>query len=161
MSRIDNEVRITPSVLDRLLDDRPEEKREGPTSRQSNLRLLKQAVKRDLEWLLNTRVDAGSIPEDLPEVNRSLATYGLPDFSSWNVQGGADQETLRHTIEECVAKFEPRLEGVVVTLESMSDVDRSLRFRIDGRLKIEPAPEPVSFDSVLQLGNRQFELVGS
>ncbi len=160
MSRIDNEIRITPSVLDRLLDDRPEEKREAPASRQSNLRLLKQAVKRDLEWLLNTRVETGLVPEGLTEVNRSVAIYGLPDFSSWNVRGGADQETLRHTIEEAVARFEPRLEGVVVTLESMSDVDRTLRFRIDGRLKIEPAPEPVSFDSVLQLGSHQFELVG-
>jgi type VI secretion system protein ImpF len=161
VSRIDNEIRITPSVLDRLLDDRPEEKREAPASRQASLRLLKQAVKRDLEWLLNTRVDASPPSEELPEVSRSLVFFGLPDFTSWNVRGGADQETLRRTIEEAVAKFEPRLEGVVVTLESMSDVDRTVRFKIDGRLRVEPAPEPVTFDSVLQLGNREFELIGS
>ena len=161
MSRIDNEIRITPSVLDRLLDDRPEEKREAPASRQTNLRLLKQSVKRDLEWLLNTRNDPDGLPEELVELNRSLACFGLPDFTSWNVRGGKDQETLRLTIEEAVAKFEPRLEGVIVTLETMSDVDRSIRFRIDARLRVEPAPEPVTFDSVLQLANREFELSGS
>jgi type VI secretion system protein ImpF len=161
VSRIDNEIRITPSVLDRLLDDRPEETREAPASRQTSLRLLKQSVRRDLEWLLNTRSEPGGLPEELVELNRSLACFGMPDFTSWNVRGGMDQETLRRSIEEAVAKFEPRLEGVVVTLEAMSDVDRSVRFRIDARLRIEPAPEPVSFDSVLQLANREFELSGS
>jgi type VI secretion system protein ImpF len=161
VSRIDNEIRITPSVLDRLLDDRPDESREAPASRQTNLRLLKQSVKRDLEWLLNTRMETDRIPEDLTEVRNSLAAFGLPDFSSWNVRGGGDQETLRRTIEEAVAKFEPRLEGVIVTLEAMSDVDRTVRFRIDARLRVEPAPEPVTFDSVLQLGNREFSLTGS
>ncbi len=161
MSRIDNEVRITPSVLDRLLDDRPEQKLEAPASRQTSLRILKQAVKRDLEWLLNTRANATEIPEGLPEVSRSLATFGLPDFSSWNVRGGRDQEDLRRTIEDVVARFEPRLEGVQVTLETMSEVDRTVRFRIEARLRVEPAPEPVTFDSVLQLGNREFVLQGS
>lgn len=161
MSRTDNEVRITPSVLDRLLDDRPEQKAEAPASRQTSLRILKQAVKRDLEWLLNTRANATDVPEGLPEVNRSLATFGLPDFSSWNVRGGRDQEDLRRTIEDVVARFEPRLEGVQVTLETMSEVDRTVRFRIDARLRVEPAPEPVTFDSVLQLGNREFVLQGS
>jgi len=161
VSRIDNEIRITPSVLDRLLDDRPEEKREAPASRQTNLRLLKQSVKRDLEWLLNTRNDASGLPEELVQLNRSVACFGLPDFTDWNVRGGMDQENLRRTIEEAVAKFEPRLEGVVVTLDMMSDVNRSIRFRIDARLRVEPAPEPVTFDSVLQLGSREFEISGS
>ena len=161
MSRIDNEVRITPSVLDRLLDDRPEEKLEAPASRQANLRILKQSVKRDLEWLLNTRSNATEIPEDLPELNRSLASFGIPDFSSWNVNGAGDQEQLRRTIEDAVTRFEPRLEGVQVTIETMSELDRTVRFRIDARLRVEPAPEPVTFDSVLQLANREFVLHGS
>jgi type VI secretion system protein ImpF len=160
VSRIDNEVRITPSVLDRLLDDRPEEKREAPASRQTNLRILKQAVKRDLEWLLNTRANATEIPEGLPELTRSLATFGLPDFSSWNVHGAGDKD-LRRAIEDAVARFEPRLEAVQVTLETMSEVDRTVRFRIEARLRVEPAPEPVTFDSVLQLANREFVLQGS
>lgn len=160
MSRFDNEVRIVPSVLDRLLDDRPEESREAPASRQTSLRLLKQSVRRDLEWLLNTRLDPSHVAEPGSELSKSVACYGLPDFTSWNVRGGADQETLRRSVEEAVARFEPRLEGVQVTLETVSEVDRTLRFRIEARLRIEPAPEPVTFDSILQLGSQEFVLTG-
>jgi type VI secretion system protein ImpF len=161
VSRFDNEVRIVPSVLDRLLDDRPEESREAPASRQTSLRLLKQSVRRDLEWLLNTRVDPNHPAEDTSQVAKSIACFGLPDFTSWNVRGGADQETLRKAVEDAVARFEPRLEGVSVTLETVSEVDRTLRFRIEARLRVEPVPEPVTFDSLLQLGSQEFVLSGS
>jgi type VI secretion system protein ImpF len=161
VSRFDNEVRIVPSVLDRLLDDRPEETREAPASRQTSLRLLKQSVRRDLEWLLNTRQEPGHEAGETSEIARSIAGYGLPDFTSWNVRGGADQETLRKAVEEAVARFEPRLEGVQVTLETVSEVDRTLKFRIEARLRVEPVPEPVTFDSVLQLGSQEFVLSGS
>lgn len=161
MSRFDNEVRIVPSVLDRLLDDRPEESREAPASRQTSLRLMKMSVRRDLEWLLNTRLDPNNPAEEGSQVGRSIACFGLPDFTSWNVRGGADQETLRKAVEDAVARFEPRLEGVQVTLETVSEVDRTLRFKIEARLRVEPVPEPVTFDSVLQLGSQEFVLTGS
>jgi len=48
MPRSDYEVRITPSVLDRLIDEEPEISREPPASRAKNLRQLKQSVRRDL-----------------------------------------------------------------------------------------------------------------
>jgi len=31
-----------------------------------------------------------------------------------------------------------------------------MRFHIEARLKVEPAPEPVSFDTVLQVANSQY-----
>ena len=161
MSRFDNEVRIVPSVLDRLLDDRPEETREVPASRQTSLRLMKQSVRRDLEWLLNTRLDPNHPADETSQVAKSIACFGLPDFTSWNVRGGADQEILRKAVEDAVARFEPRLEGVTVTLETVSEVDRTLRFRIEARLRVEPVPEPVTFDSLLQLGSQEFVLSGT
>jgi predicted component of type VI protein secretion system len=38
-----------------------------------DLRELKQSVRRDLEWLLNTRHSAEKVPEGLEEVNKSIA----------------------------------------------------------------------------------------
>jgi type VI secretion system protein ImpF len=159
MSRMDNEVEITASVLDRLLDDRPDQTHEARPSRSVSLRLLKQTVKRDLEWLLNTRSEPG-VPEDLPELGRSLASFGLPDLASWNVKSPEEQQGLRHALEEAIRRFEPRLEGVEVTLENMSETDRAVRFRIDARLRVDPTPEPVTFDSTLQLGNGVFTVKG-
>jgi type VI secretion system protein ImpF len=160
MPRTDNEIRITPSVLDRLIDDQPEVSREPPASRSTSLRILKQAVKRDLEWLLNTRASVEGSPEELQEVGRSLARYGLPDIASMNVKAAADEGSLREAVEIAVATFEPRLEGVVVTLEQLSETDRAVRFRIDARLKVEPAPEPVTFDTMLRLGSGEFVVKG-
>jgi type VI secretion system protein ImpF len=160
MARVDNEVRVTPSILDRLLDYEPEVSREPIASRAKSLRQLKQSVRRDLEWLLNTRRIAEEVPSDLKEVNRSVATFGLPDFSSISVKNPMDQKRMLREIEEAVRTFEPRLENVEVSFEPMRDTERAMRFRIDAHLKVEPAPEPVTFDTVLQLGSGQYVVQG-
>ena len=75
IKRTDNEVRITPSVFDRLLDFEPQLTSEAPKSRAKSLRELKQSVRRDIEWLLNTRrtpmeVDANLLAEKLKNAKR-------------------------------------------------------------------------------------------
>jgi len=156
LARTDNEVRVALSVLDRLLDFEPEINREPLASRSKNLRQLKQAVRRDLEWLLNTRQVPDGIPPELKETSNSVASYGLPDFTHMSMESGDDQKFVKREIEELVRRFEPRLEGVVVSVESVRSSERLLRFRIDARLKIDPAPEPITFDTVLQLGSGQY-----
>src|SRR4051794_41104993 len=131
MQRFDNEVRITPSVFDRLLDYEPDISREPPSSRAKSLRLFKQAVRRDLEWLLNTRQIVDGVPEQLPELRRSLAAYGLPDFSTASGSNIADQNRMRRYIEESIRVFEPRLQDVTVSVEAVQGGERALRFRID------------------------------
>ena len=158
MSRFDNEVRVTIPVLDRLLDYEPEISHEPVASRSKSLRQFKQSVMRDLEWLLNTRQKVDGIPSDLTEVNRSVVAYGLPDFTTINHKNPADQNRIRRTIESAIAFFEPRLEDVIVTIESSSETQRLMRFRIDARLKVDPAPEPVTFDTTLQLTSGQYSL---
>ena len=153
MARINNEARITPSVLDRLLDFEPELSREAAASRAKNLRQLKQSVRRDLEWLLNTRQTDDRIGPELKELSRSLAAYGLPDFSNANTKNPSDEKRMRRALENLLAIFEPRLEDVTITLEPLRETERALRIRIDGRLKVDPAPEPVTFDTVLQFGS--------
>lgn len=160
MPRTDNEVRITPSVLDRLLDFEPEQSREAPASRARSLRQLKDAIKRDLEWLLNTRQQPDEIALELEELKKSLATYGLPDFTNYSIKSSADQNAMRRSIEQTVATFEPRLEDPRVTIEPVQPGDRSIRFRIDARLKIEPAPEPVTFDTRLEITSGQYLVDG-
>jgi len=156
MARTDNETRITPSVLDRLIDDEPGQSREAPTSRPKSVGDLKQSVKRDLEWLLNTRQVVGGAPPGLKELNRSLATYGLPDFSAVSIKSPADQARMERTLENAIGAFEPRLEGVTVTIIPPRDVEQKMRFRIEARLRVEPAPVPVTFDTVLQASSNQY-----
>lgn len=158
MARTDNEIRITPSVLDRLIDYEPELTREPLRSRSKSLRELKQSVRRDLEWLLNTRCHTIDISEGLKEVSESVFTYWLPDFSNLNNKNTNDHKMLQNAIETAIRNFEPRLQDVIVKGEPIDTLQRMMRFRIEARLKVDPVPEPVTFDTLLQLGNGQYEV---
>jgi len=151
MARTDNEIQVTTSVLDRLLDYEPEISREPIPSRSRNLRQLKEAVRRDLEALLNTRRVA-ELPDDLPELQHSVAAYGLPDFTNMNIDNLDDQKRARQEIEDALMVFEPRLGNINLTFQSANTADRSIHFRIDANLRVEPAPEPITFDTMVQPG---------
>lgn len=156
MSRFDNHIRVSHSVLDRLIDLEPRESQEAPKSQSASLTELKQAVRRDLEWLLNTRCFAENIDGGLEEALRSVAFYGLPDFTAVSVKSHIEQDRMKHAIETAISYFEPRFSGLKVIMEPISNVDRLLKFRIEATLEIEPTPEPVVFDTVLQLGSGNF-----
>ncbi|HMQ04781.1 MAG TPA: type VI secretion system baseplate subunit TssE [Pyrinomonadaceae bacterium] len=159
MARTDHEIKLTPSILDRLLDYEPDMSREAPRSQAQSLADLKRSVKRDLEWLLNTRHNGIDIDETLEELNESLAIYGLPDLTSLSVKNPNEQNRIAKAIETALRVFEPRFINVKVQLEPINNTDRQLRFRIEAHLDIEPVPEPVSFDTVLQVGSGEFEIV--
>jgi type VI secretion system protein ImpF len=129
------------SVLDRLLDD-------DPAAPHQVLRELKQAVRRDLEELLNTRQRPLALPPHLREVRRSLFAYGLPDFTGVPLGSSRGRQDFCTLIRAVILQFEPRLRDVRVTPVSGAEpLDRTFRFRIEALLEVEPAPEPVVFDS--------------
>lgn len=153
--RRENEPRITPSILDRLVDLEPDSRQESRISYSNSLRDLKHAVRRDLEWLLNSRrvMDVG--PE-LEEVNKSVAIYGLPDFMGASASTTAEQQNLVTEVKETIKLFAPQLIDVKVSYSPPDKFQRSIAFRIEARIDVEPTPEPIVFDTVLQLGSGQF-----
>jgi type VI secretion system protein ImpF len=160
MARGENEIRITPSVLDRLLDFEPDAKNESPKSRSRSLAELKLSVKRDLEWLLNARQNADGIPETLVELTKSVYAFGLPDTTGTSAKNSADQKKLVKQIETAIKNFEPRFLDLKISFEQVGSLDRTIRFKIEAQLDLEPIPEPVTFDTVLQLGGGGFEIAG-
>src|SRR5262245_29545673 len=78
---------LLPSVLDRLLDDNPAAGRDPPRGRDQVLKEMKESVRRDLENLLNTRRRLLTWPPAMKELNRSLANYGVPDFTVASLGG--------------------------------------------------------------------------
>ncbi|MET0752639.1 MAG: type VI secretion system baseplate subunit TssE [Pyrinomonadaceae bacterium] len=158
MARADYEIRVTSSVLDRLLDFEPKSSSEAPKSRSKSLAELKQSVRRDLEWLLNTRSFIAEIDENLEEVNSSVMVFGLPDFTGMSAKSDSELNRLTRTLERAIKTFEPRFLNVKVSLEPVSNIDRLLKFRIEAQLNIEPSPEPIAFDTILQLGSGDFQV---
>jgi type VI secretion system protein ImpF len=171
MARNDADLPVTQPLIDRLVyRDRDRDRdRSIPTggaadpyrTRSASVRGLKAALRRDLEWLLNTRRDPNAAPESMVELSQSLFNYGLPDFSALSVNSPKDRQSLLIEIERTVALFEPRLENVRVSLVEGSGVGtRAVRFQIEGSLQMDPSPEHVSFDGELQLANGEYQIRG-
>jgi len=149
-----------PSVLDRLLEG---ETGAAPRARSRVQQLveLRNAVRRDLEALLNTHHRCISPPAEMKELPYSLLEYGIPDFFTANAGAAAAREGFRAAVEEIVRRFEPRFKTVRVTLaDDALPEDRTLRFHIEALMYAEPAPERVSFDSVLDPSSHNFAVVG-
>jgi type VI secretion system protein ImpF len=147
-------------LLDRLLDDEPKSRSEAPMTRNASLAKLKIAVRRDLENLLNTRSTPDSIPEGCVEIPRSVYCYGLPDITSLPANFLYEQGKLLQAIESAVRMFEPRLDGVRVSLGPSSGLSRVLRFVIDGMLRIDPLPEHVVYDASIELTSLEVQISG-
>jgi type VI secretion system protein ImpF len=158
VDRLNSEFDLVPSVLDRLIDNEPDVSTEPQVNRSVRVGQVKESVKRDLEWLLNTKRTIVEIPAELRHLNASLLTFGLPDFTHASLNRADDKRALQQAVEIVVRRFEPRLKDVAVTVLEAREFDRGLRFRIDAKLDIEPAPEAVSFDSVLDLSNKSFAI---
>jgi type VI secretion system protein ImpF len=159
MAQKDEKRPLANSSLDRLLDDEPGNRKEQPRSVGQQLRELKHGLRRDLENLLNTRWRCRVWPPELDQLDVSLVNYGIPDFTGVNMSVPAERENLRIVIQRAITRFEPRLKNVVVTvLQNADEFDRVLRFRINGVMRAEPSPEPVTFDSELEPSTTSIEV---
>jgi type VI secretion system protein ImpF len=159
-----NEIQLLPSLLDRLLDDHPEESREPAWREVQVVRLLKTSLCRDLQNLLNASRVLSVIPERYAALKTSLLNYGLPDLQSMEVREDHDLGHLCRLIEESIQAFEPRLQGVrvrpVVDADDKKPIDRRVRFEIEAVLVVEPLREPVLFSSSLDVASGEFAVEG-
>jgi type VI secretion system protein ImpF len=153
LARSATETLVTQSVLDRLMTIE-----EWPTTRAQSVRFFKDALRRDLEWLLNTRQPHMPELAGFPVAKTTVINYGLPDISSLGLMSASDHRALRVAIEICLKNFEPRLGDIHVTLQESDTVDRRLRFHIEGNMKLDPAPEEISFDTVLELSSGEYKV---
>jgi type VI secretion system protein ImpF len=137
-----------PSLLDRLLD--PEAM--GTAARPGyTVQEMFTAVRADLEDLLNTRLTVTDLPPEFVETHDSIVSYGLPDLVSLEAITPQQRADIGRVIEGIVQRFEPRLRQIRATLVGGADLkERSVRFHIDARLNLDPAPE-VAFETILEL----------
>ncbi len=158
MARFEPEMIITQSLLDRLTDEEPRSTADPPLTRMQSFRIFKASLCRELEWLLNTRQIPTPAPEALRELSRSLYDYGLPDMMSLSAQSMQDRNVLQEYLRRAVERFEPRLTDVRLIAEPVAPNSRTLRFRIEALARIDPAPEHVTFDTVLELTSGEYEV---
>jgi type VI secretion system protein ImpF len=161
MPRWDPDQSVEQSLLERLIDLEPKNATEQPVTRAKSVRQLKASLRRDLEWLLNTRRTPEAVGSEFQELERSLFNYGLPDLTTLSWESNRDRSSLARMIEALLATFEPRLTHVRVSpIGEISATKTVLRFQIDGLLDMDPAPERISFDTVLQLSSGEYQVKG-
>jgi type VI secretion system protein ImpF len=150
---------VQQGLLDRLIDLEPENRFEVPMSRAESLRQLRLAVKRDLEWLLNSTRMPIEVPESCAEVDKSVLFYGLPDISSVSIADLSQQQRLQRSLEAAIEQFEPRLSRARVTSrERFRATNQSITFHVEAMLMIDPAPERISFDTVLEISKGAYSV---
>ena len=151
---------LQPSLIDRLIDLEPENRKEAPGSQSQSLRQLKDSVRRDLEWMLNTRRTPVEPSARAKELLRSSFCYGLPDLTGMALDTVQARGELARILETAIGAFEPRLRNVSAALQPQIAGSRELRFQIEALLVMEPAPARVYFDTTLELISGEYRVTG-
>ena len=153
MARSKSEILITQSLVDRLADTE-----QWPETRATSISMYRESMKRDLEWLLNTRNPVIPELESYPATAASVLNFGLPDLLSFDGSAGREQNALTVALEKCIRTFEPRIHQPRVYLTRTDLLSRSLRFHIEGQITYENMDEEVKFDTVLEMISGEYEV---
>jgi type VI secretion system protein ImpF len=144
MADLTQKDRLQPSLLDRLTDQDPSRKLESREARVLSPSRLRDCVRRDLAWLLNTtHLKAVQELDEHPQVERSVLNYGMPDLAG-RTTSSVNTTELEQAIRKVILDFEPRL--VARTLRVKLFVDErqmnhnAMSFDIEAELWAQPLP---------------------
>ena len=163
MAKNEIERTVQPSLLDRLTDTDPRSSADERVTLAESVRRFKASIQRDLEWLLNTRRIPEPVPEDwFEQVPKSVHYFGIPDITSLSRDSRESRSILLHDVEAAIATFEPRLTDVhIAVVEAEGEhFRRELRFHIEATLRMDPTPEQVVFDTVLNFASGEYDIAG-
>lgn len=155
--------RLQPALLDRLTDSQPQSKVEAEDSRVMSKTQIREAVLRDLSWLLNS---VQPLPADVatahPEVARSVLNYGLPPMSG-QLASRVDVHLLERTLKQAILRFEPRvmedsLEVKALEATSVLDTHNVIEFEIHGYMWAQPVPLELLLRTQVDLEAGQVEV---
>ena len=157
--------RLQPSLLDRLTDLHPENSKESSSQQSMSQLQFKEAVIRDLGWLLNSvALDVCVDLEKYPEVQQSVLNYGLADLSG-HTSATVDVFSVEKSIRAAILLYEPRIIRNSLKVKVHSNPDEmshnSMIFEIAGAVFGQPSPFQVVLKSELDLECGEFQLTES
>ena len=159
MARTEVDRSVQPSLIDRLMDTEPSRLIDPPSTREESERAFRHAVQRDVEWLLNTRRGMRRAGANQPMTHQSALEYGLPDTSGISMSGRNGPQLLIEQVRDTLQRFEPRLDNVIVKLVDADEKQRlQVRFSIQATLRMDPTPEQIVFDTVLEIASGSYDV---
>jgi type VI secretion system protein ImpF len=158
---MDHRDRLQPALLDRLTDDhRPDAV--DDEHRVMTKQQIRQAVLRDLSWLLNAVQPLARVAERFPAVADSVVNYGLPPLAG-QLASRIDVSVLERSIREAIIRFEPRiladsLEVKAIEFDNAMAMHNIIEFEIRGFLWAQPVPLELLLRTQLDLEVGQVEV---
>jgi type VI secretion system protein ImpF len=154
--------RLKPSLLDRLSDDDPSERREGAHRRYASPKQLRESVVRDLGWLLNcVRLSTVQDLSAHPYAARSVLNFGLPDLAG-RTASGIDVPLLEQQLRQAIVDYEPRLIPHSVKVAAIEDSKpshhNSMHLVIEGKLLAHPVPLALWLRTEIDLENGEVSI---
>lgn len=144
MAELTTKERLQPSLLDRLIDDHPDERQESRNQRVLSLRQLKACVIRDLAWLLNT----GNLEEttdlmDFEQIKSSVLNYGMTGLTG-HTATTLDTSEIERQLHQAIVDFEPRILRNTIKVHMRVDEEQmnknAVQFEIEADLWAQPLP---------------------
>jgi type VI secretion system protein ImpF len=139
------EERLQPSLLDRLTDEAPTEKTEARDYRVIDAKRLREILRRDLVWLLNTNNFETQMDHDrYPEASKSVINYGVREVSG-DFSTRKRAQMIQESIERAVELFEPRIRPgtLQVILREEETASRTTMIYFDIRADMWAQPMPL------------------
>jgi type VI secretion system protein ImpF len=135
-------------LFDRLVDRATREPTEPQPKSTLTRAELHESVRREVEWLLNTRCP---VPADhLDPRERSVIDYGVPDGATSSPHSQADRQRLATVLRHTITAFEPRLRQVRVLVAECVEAHKPLQVRIEAVLVVAAISDPIAFSVVVQ-----------
>ena len=162
MAELTPSEKLQPCLLDRLTDDEPHKQKEHRNQRVMSTQRFRQAVLRDLSWLLNTYANAEEDGlDEFEELPSSVLNFGVQNASGMSTSS-LNVDDMRYRLTEALHRFEPRIIpntiSVVMTKETDVMSSRSIRFEIRGDLWTQPIPESLFIRTELDLDTGKCKL---
>ncbi|HYD45681.1 MAG TPA: type VI secretion system baseplate subunit TssE [Phenylobacterium sp.] len=164
--------RLNPTLFDKLVSDLDLEglrEQEGaaqiadfrsnlrfytvPKIERFNERALKNTVRREMNWLLNTTNLAATTDLDpFPQIKTSVLNFGVPDLAGKALTRTVVQGRARE-IREAIVAFEPRMSPQDLEVEPLMSTDRvnAVTYVIRGDITAAVEAMPVEFKTDVEL----------
>ena len=158
MSGLKGRERLQPSLLDRLTDDAPTQKRESFDQQSLSMAQVRAAVLRDLGMLLNT-TNLATLTDlsEWPLAAKSTLNYGIPGFAGM-IETAHRVSLLERELADAIQAYEPRIRSGTLRVRSRgahaNEATPSIVFEIEGELWAQPVPVQLFLETAIEVETR-------
>ena len=156
--------RLQPALLDRLIDHAPDKRKENQDQVMITSEVLRDAVLRDLTWLLNTaNMEASYDLSDFEHVKTSCLNFGIGALAGERMSE-IDLLSLQGSIKDAILAYESRIDEETVGVKCVAENNtlehhNILSLMIMGKINSTPYPREFVFRTNIDLESGHMDVV--